>query len=209
MLLFIDNFDSFSHILIDYLARLGQPCRWVQNDVSLDDLVLREPYAGVVLSPGPGTVQDSGNLLALTTYFMKRLPMLGVCLGHQALALAAGGQVVHAAKPLHGKTARLQTTAHAMWTDIPQPAEVVRYHSLIVPQAPAGFEATAYAGNELMAMAHQTLPVWGVQFHPEAQLTQGGLQMMANWLQYCCGVVPHEVPNQKPIIPPMVVGPIL
>ena len=208
MVLFIDSYDSFSHILIDYLARLGQPCQWVQNNVSLADPMLHQPYTGVVLSPGPGTVQQSGNLLALTRHFMHRLPVLGVCLGHQALALAAGGQVRHAAKPMHGKTARLQTAPHAMWHKVPEPVEVVRYHSLLVPEPPTGFEATAWAGGELMAMAHRTLPVWGMQYHPEAQLTQGGLQMIANWLTHACGL---EVQPVKPALantPPMLAGPM-
>ena len=207
MLLFIDNYDSFSRILVDYLARLGQPCRWVQTQIGVDDPILQQPYTGVVLSPGPGRVQDAGNLLALTQHFMGRLPVLGVCLGHQALALAAGGQVSHAAKPVHGKTAQLQTTQHPMWHGVPQPAEVVRYHSLIVPQVPPGFEATAFAGTELMAMAHRTLPVWGVQFHPEAHLTKGGLTLLANWLKVACRVQTKPILKEVIATPPMVAGP--
>lgn len=188
-LLLLDNFDSFTFTLADYLRQLGAEVAVRRNDVSLADLNV-PAFDGIVLSPGPGTPAAAGVMPALIRAYHQTVPMLGVCLGHQALGEFFGAAVVRAARPMHGKVTRMRCdTTDPLFTGLPAEQDVTRYHSLIVSEPlPATLRALAYtAGSppELMALRHHTLPLYGVQFHPEALLTPHGLAMLGNWLRCC------------------------
>ena len=188
-LLLLDNFDSFTFTLADYLRQLGADVTVRRNDVPLADLHVPD-YAGVVLSPGPGTPAAAGVLPALIAAYHRTLPMLGVCLGHQALGEFFGAEVVRAARPMHGKVTALRCdVADPLYAGLPAEQNVTRYHSLIVSEPlPAVLLALARTTGpqpELMALRHRTLPLYGVQFHPEALLTPHGLAMLGNWLRCC------------------------
>lgn len=189
-LLLLDNFDSFTFTLADYLRQLGAEVTVRRNDVALADLRVPD-YAGVVLSPGPGTPAAAGVMPALIRAYHQAVPMLGVCLGHQALGEFFGGRVVRAARPMHGKVTTMRcTVAHdPLFAGLPAEQAVTRYHSLIVDEPlPASLLALAHTTGpqpELMALRHRTLPLYGVQFHPEALLTPYGLAMLGNWLRCC------------------------
>ncbi len=184
--LLLDNYDSFTYILRDYLLQLGVSCTVVKNDThTLEQIKAMHPER-LVISPGPGKPQDAGILMEVVAYFIDKIPMLGVCLGHQAIGLHLGATLTHATRPMHGKTAVVHHHNHPMFDGVPDPFEVMRYHSLILTQT----EATpldviaATPALEIMAVAHQTLPVWGMQFHPESVGTPYGKQMLQNWLRY-------------------------
>lgn len=188
-LLLLDNFDSFTFTLADYLCQLGAEVAVRRNDVSLADLNV-PAFDGIVLSPGPGTPAAAGVMPALIRAYHQTVPMLGVCLGHQALGEFFGAAVVRAARPMHGKVTRMRCdTTDPLFTGLPAEQDVTRYHSLIVSEPlPATLRALAHtAGSppELMALRHHTLPLYGVQFHPEALLTPHGLAMLGNWLRCC------------------------
>ena len=188
-LLLLDNFDSFTFTLADYLRQLGADVFVRRNNVPLAELEALA-FDGIVLSPGPGTPAQAGVMPALIAAFHQTKPMLGVCLGHQALGEFFGAAVVRAARPMHGKVTRMRCdTTDPLFTGLPAEQDVTRYHSLIVSEPlPATLRALAYtAGSppELMALRHHTLPLYGVQFHPEALLTPHGLAMLGNWLRCC------------------------
>ncbi len=188
-LLLLDNFDSFTHTLADYLRQLGADVLVRRNDVPLAALTA-EAFEGIVLSPGPGVPARAGVMPALIAHYHRRLPMLGVCLGHQALGAFFGGTVVRAARPMHGKVADMRCdTSAALFAGLPALQPVTRYHSLILREPlPACLLALAHSTGpapELMAFRHRTLPLHGVQFHPEALLTPQGLAILANWLRCC------------------------
>ena len=188
-LLLLDNFDSFTFTLADYLRQLGAEVVVRRNDVSLADLAVPS-FDGVVLSPGPGTPAQAGVLPALIQEFHRHLPMLGVCLGHQALGEFFGATLARATRPMHGKVAEMVCdTADALFTGLPARQQVTRYHSLILSEPlPLSLRPLAHCVGppaELMALRHCTLPLYGVQFHPEALLTPHGLAILANWLRCC------------------------
>ena len=188
-LLLLDNFDSFTFTLADYLRQLGAEVTVRRNDVPLADLHVPE-YSGVVLSPGPGTPAAAGVMPDLIAAYHQTVPMLGVCLGHQALGEFFGAAVGRAVRPMHGKvTAMRCDTTDPFFAGLPAEQDVTRYHSLIVGEPlPAGLRALAHTAGpqpELMALRHRTLPLYGVQFHPEALLTPHGLAMLGNWLRCC------------------------
>ena len=188
-LLLLDNFDSFTFTLADYLRQLGADVTVRRNDVSLADLRVPD-YDGVVLSPGPGTPAQAGVMPALIRAFHRTVPMLGVCLGHQALGEFFGAEVVRAARPMHGKvTAMRCDPAEPLFAGLPAEQPVTRYHSLVLREPlPPALRALAHTTGpvpELMALRHGTLPLYGVQFHPEALLTPHGLAMLGNWLRCC------------------------
>ncbi|MBT2557731.1 aminodeoxychorismate/anthranilate synthase component II [Hymenobacter sp. ISL-91] len=187
-LLLLDNFDSFTYNLLDYLRQLGCEVLVRRNNVPLTELVALAPEA-VVLSPGPGTPAGAGNLLAVIKAFHQRLPMLGVCLGHQALGQFFGGEVVRGARPMHGKVSDIiWTVPDVLWAGLPARMAVTRYHSLAVCGLPPVLEALAVTTDtraEIMSLRHRSLPLHGVQFHPEALLTTHGLEMLGNWVQSC------------------------
>ncbi|MBV1853293.1 aminodeoxychorismate/anthranilate synthase component II [Catellatospora tritici] len=185
--LVIDNYDSFVYNLVQYLAQLGADCEVRRNDeISLDEVGKFD--APVLLSPGPGTPDNAGICLDLIRAYGGTLPMLGVCLGHQAIGQAFGGAVVRAPELLHGKTSQVHHTGVGVLAGLPDPFTATRYHSLAVAEQtlPPEIEVTARTeSGVVMAMRHRELAVEGVQFHPEAVLTQGGHLLLANWLASC------------------------
>jgi anthranilate synthase component 2 len=190
-LLVIDNYDSFTYNLVQYLGELGAELDVVRNDaVALAELVARRP-AGVVISPGPGRPEDAGLTVAAVTAFGSAVPLLGVCLGHQAIGQAFGGRVVRARTLMHGKTSKIQHGGRGVFAGLPDAFEATRYHSLVVEAAslPEVLEVTARSDDgEIMGLQHRTLPVHGVQFHPESILTGEGKRLLGNFLALCRSV---------------------
>ncbi|WP_138989544.1 aminodeoxychorismate/anthranilate synthase component II [Larkinella sp. C7] len=184
-LLVLDNIDSFTYMLVDYLKQAGATCRVVRNTASLDKITA-ESYDGVVLSPGPGTPRQAGCLLNVIEHYHEQLPMLGVCLGHQALGEYYGARLVKAAKPMHGKLSVIRKSAEdALVANLPDEFMVTRYHSLVLVDLPAELtELSTTNEGENMAFRHRNLPLWGIQFHPEAALTQYGLAILKNWITF-------------------------
>jgi anthranilate synthase component 2 len=191
MVLMIDNYDSFTYNLVQYLGELGEDVRVYRNDqITVDEIAALEPEA-IVISPGPCTPNEAGISLELLRKISPRIPTLGVCLGHQAIGQAFGGQVVRARDVMHGKTSLIHHKGTGVFAGLPSPFRATRYHSLIVSREnlPAEFEITAWTENdngemdEIMGLRHRTLPVEGVQFHPESILTEHGHDLLRNFLQ--------------------------
>jgi anthranilate synthase/aminodeoxychorismate synthase-like glutamine amidotransferase len=205
-LLLLDNFDSFTHTLADYLRQLGAEVLVRRNDVPLAEL-RQLHFDGVVLSPGPGTPAAAGTLLAVIAEYHQRLPLLGVCLGQQALGEFFGAQLRRAARPMHGKVSEIELLGDDPWlAGLPRQQSVTRYHSLVLatstlPAALTPLAVTADAERELMALRHATLPLYGVQFHPEALLTTHGRQWLQNWLRCCNIAVVASSAAQEPLVP--------
>ena len=187
MLLVIDNYDSFTYNLVQYLGELGYDPVVRRNDaVSLADVGALAPDA-IVLSPGPCTPAEAGITVPLVREYGARIPILGVCLGHQAIGEAYGGRVVRAHRVMHGKTSQIVHEGRDLFDSLPSPMEVMRYHSLIVERAsmPESLEILAVAADaedEIHALRHREHSVWGVQFHPESILTAHGKQLLRNFL---------------------------
>jgi len=184
-LVVIDNYDSFTYNLVQYLAEFGERVEVVRNDaLSVADLTAEAPRA-LVISPGPGRPEDAGISMAALRALAGRTPILGVCLGHQCLAAAFGGRVVRAPVPVHGKTSAIRHYGDVLFSGIPDSFQATRYHSLIVEEAtlPPELEVTARTEDGLvMALRHRRLPVYGVQFHPESIATPHGRKLLANFL---------------------------
>lgn len=182
--LLLDNYDSFTYNLYDYLLQAGVGCVVVRNDAPELSFLNPHDFGAVVLSPGPKRPDDAGLMLNLIASWHAQLPILGICLGHQALGAYFGGRVVRAQEPMHGKTSMVQHNGHALFAGIPEHFSVMRYHSLIVNN----LERTPLHGiawtedGTIMALAHRYLPLLGVQFHPESILTECGLQLLKNWV---------------------------
>jgi para-aminobenzoate synthetase component 2 len=187
-ILVIDNYDSFVFNLVQYLGQLGVECDVRRNDeISVHEVGKLRP-AGVLLSPGPGTPERAGICMALISEYAGKLPIFGVCLGHQAFGAAYGATVNRAPELLHGKTSLVTHSGVGVLDGLPSPFTATRYHSLAVVEStlPQEIEVTGRtASGVVMAMRHRTLPIEGVQFHPESVLTQGGHLMLANWLAVC------------------------
>jgi para-aminobenzoate synthetase component 2 len=187
-ILVVDNYDSFVFNLVQYLAQLGADVTVRRNDqIDAQDPILDE-IDGILLSPGPGRPEDAGACVGLIQAAGERTPIFGVCLGHQAIAVAYGGTVERAPELLHGKTSEVEHTGLGVLAGLPDPFIATRYHSLTVIESdlPPELEVTARtAGGVIMALRHRDLAVEGVQFHPESVLTQGGHRMLANWLASC------------------------
>ncbi len=187
MLLVIDNYDSFTYNLVQYFGELGEELVVHRNDaVSVDDVRAMAPRA-IVISPGPCTPAEAGISVPLIRSLGAQIPLLGVCLGHQSIGEAYGGRVIRATRVMHGKTSRITHEQTGLFAGLPSPLEVMRYHSLVVERAslPPELEVIAEAADlpdEVHALRHRTHPVWGVQFHPESILTQGGLTILRNFL---------------------------
>jgi anthranilate synthase/aminodeoxychorismate synthase-like glutamine amidotransferase len=181
--LMIDNYDSFTYNLVQYLGELGAEIETVRNDRAQVDALLDGGYDRVVVSPGPCTPDDAGISLEVVRRLPEAgIPTLGVCLGHQALAQAYGGKVVRHA-PVHGKTTTIRHDGRTIFAGLTSPLIVGRYHSLVVdPELPDCFEQTAEGGGVVMAIRHRDLPAEGVQFHPESVLTDEGKRLLANFL---------------------------
>ncbi|WP_397569739.1 anthranilate synthase component II [Schlesneria sp. T3-172] len=186
MLLLIDNYDSFVYNLARYLVELGCETRVVRNDAITVEGVAELAPRAIIISPGPCTPHEAGVSIPLIRELSHAIPMLGVCLGHQAIAAALGGDVIRAPKPVHGRTSLIQHTGEDLFQDLPQPLRVARYHSLIVDEQtlPSSLRVTARTEEGIpMALQHETRPLYGVQFHPESVLTQSGHQLLANFLR--------------------------
>ena len=185
MILVIDNYDSFTYNLVQYLGELGAEVRVVRNDeASVDDLAALKP-AKLLVSPGPCTPSEAGISCAAIARFGPVIPTLGVCLGHQAIGQVYGGKVIRAGRLMHGKTSPIRHNGQGVLKNMPNPFEAIRYHSLLVERAslPADLEITADTEEgEIMGLRHKKHPVYGVQFHPESILTQSGRQILVNFL---------------------------
>ncbi|MGX9806035.1 anthranilate synthase component II [Exiguobacterium acetylicum] len=185
MIVLIDNYDSFTYNLVQYFGELGQDIRVFRNDaITLEEIEALRPDH-LVISPGPCTPNEAGISLEAIAYFAGKIPILGVCLGHQAIGQVFGGKVIRAKELMHGKVSSLTHDGQGMFEQIPQATPVTRYHSLVIEREtfPEVLEVTAEAGGEIMALRHRTLPIHGVQFHPEAILTRDGKQMLKNFLE--------------------------
>jgi anthranilate synthase component II len=188
MLLVIDNFDSFTYNLVQYLGELGAEPQVFRNDAITLDEIERADYSGIVISPGPGTPSEAGISIALIQRFAGKIPILGVCLGHQAIGEAFGGKIVRAPRPVHGKSCRLSHRGVGVFEGLDHEVEVARYHSLVVDRAslPDVLEVTAETSDGIiMGLRHREFEVEGVQFHPESILTKAGKQMLTTFLTRC------------------------
>ncbi len=188
-LLMIDNYDSFTYNLVQYLGELGAQVDVVRHDVEgIDALMARAPD-GLVISPGPGEPRDAGvSIEAVESFAAAGTPVLGVCLGHQAIGVAFGGRIVRARSIMHGKTSEIEHTGVGVFAGLPQAFEATRYHSLVIEEesCPDVLEVTARTSDgEIMGVRHRELAVEGVQFHPESILTEVGKQLLGNFLKRC------------------------
>lgn len=184
MIVIIDNYDSFTYNLTDLVARKTAICVVRNDSCEVKDIIAMNPQ-GIIISPGPGKPAESGISAAVLAHFWAKIPILGVCLGHQLLAEMTGGKVEKALKPVHGKTSLIEHSSISLFHSLPNPLNVMRYHSLIVAKEglPLEWEIIAEtAEKEIMAMKHRLLPIVGVQFHPESILTAYGDKMIENWL---------------------------
>jgi anthranilate synthase/aminodeoxychorismate synthase-like glutamine amidotransferase len=201
MLLVLDNYDSFTYNLVQYAGELGaEPVVYRNDELTAEQALALRP-AAIVISPGPCTPSEAGISVPLVRASAGVIPLLGVCLGHQAIGAAFGGRVVRADRLMHGKTTLVAHTGHPLFEGIPSPVEVMRYHSLVV--SPDGFpgelEIVAWSsdrppGEEVMALCHRSLPIYGVQFHPESVATLHGKRLLANFLSLAGIAVPSALP---------------
>ncbi len=183
-ILLLDNYDSFTYNLYDYLLQTGVDCTVLRNDAfTMEELELLD-FQAIVLSPGPKRPADAGLMLAVIKRYYQRLPILGICLGHQALGEFFDAKLVKATLPMHGKTSLIQHKGHPIFQKIPEKFTVMRYHSLLLksPLPPTLNCLASTDSGEIMALAHQSLPLIGLQFHPESILSEHGLQLLRNWV---------------------------
>ena len=184
-LLMIDNYDSFTYNLVQYFGELGAPIEVYRNDeISLEDIEALAP-SHLVVSPGPCSPAEAGISVAAISHFAGKLPILGVCLGHQSIGAAFGGRIVRAQQLMHGKTSEIHTLQQGVFAGLPPTFTVNRYHSLAIERSslPAELEITAWTDDgEIMGVRHRTLPIEGVQFHPESVLTEHGHSLLKNFL---------------------------
>ncbi len=194
MILVIDNYDSFVHNLARYVRELGRTCRVLRNDAVDIDAIERLAPSHIIISPGPCTPNEAGISCAVIARLGARVPILGVCLGHQCIGQVYGGRIRRAARPVHGKTALIRHDRRGVFAGLPEPLRVTRYHSLVVEREslPASLVVTAETEDgAIMGLAHRAHPVVGVQFHPEAALTEHGHALLRNFLT---GFAKEEAP---------------
>lgn len=188
MFLMIDNYDSFVYNLVRYIRELDQDVLVVRNDkISLQDVARLNP-AGVILSPGPKHPRDGGVCPAIIQTYKGRIPVLGICLGHQSIAYAFGGKICKGPQPMHGKVTPIRHDGKGVFSRLPNPLSVTRYHSLVVERdgLPDQLEVTAWDGDGIiMGIRHKIYPIEGVQFHPEAELTESGHRLLSNFIGMC------------------------
>jgi len=186
MLLMIDNYDSFTYNLVQYFGELGETVEVHRNDkITVSEIIARHPER-LVISPGPCSPDEAGISVTAIRELAGRLPILGVCLGHQSVGQAFGGRIVRADRLMHGKTSPIHHDGRELFAGLANPFEATRYHSLLIEKAtlPSCLEITAWtAEEEIMGVRHRDLPVWGVQFHPESILTVEGKQLLRNFLE--------------------------
>ena len=195
MILMIDNYDSFTYNLVQYLGELGERLLVKRNDAITVAGAKRLHPSAIVISPGPGRPADAGISSELIHAFAGRVPILGVCLGHQCIGEVFGGQVIRAKRPMHGKTSKIYHRGTGVLKGLPNPFEATRYHSLIVKRdtLPGSLAVTGWtAEREIMALQHKRFPVYGVQFHPESILTAAGKQLLKNFLALAHAVRAHS-----------------
>ncbi|MCB0698707.1 MAG: aminodeoxychorismate/anthranilate synthase component II [Chitinophagales bacterium] len=184
MWILLDNYDSFTYILLHYLQQTGNECVVYRNDeLSVTELAALNPER-IIISPGPETPLQAGITMDVIEHFHKTTPILGVCLGHQALGMYFGGKLVHTPYPMHGKTSEVTHNDHPLYNNIPSPCTVMRYHSLAIDEIEnTGLIPLAHTvdDNTLMALAHETYPCVGIQYHPESIGTNDGQQLINNW----------------------------
>ena len=186
MLLLIDNYDSFTYNLRGYFEMLGVPVNVVRNDSPDLEDVLKSGIDAIVLSPGPKRPSDAGQLMHIVARYYTKVPILGICLGHQAIGEFFGAQLVRSREPMHGRTSVLEVYGHKIFEGVTD-FEVMRYHSLVLDEIPESLDVIARARDtlEVMAICHCTLPLTGLQFHPESILTHDGFRILANWVEMC------------------------
>jgi anthranilate synthase/aminodeoxychorismate synthase-like glutamine amidotransferase len=184
MVLLIDHFDSFTWNIYHYIQMCGQACTLVREDEGVIDAIEKAQPAGIVLSPGPMRPENHPVMQEVLQMYHKQLPMLGICLGHQAIGVFFGAKLVKGSVPVHGKVSEIKHCTHPMYSEIPGSLQVARYHSLVLAGLEdTPLEITAQTGDGLpMSLAHKELPLWGVQYHPEAIQTEYGLQLLKNWI---------------------------
>ena len=186
MLLMLDNYDSFTYNIVQYLGELGEEVKVFRNDkITLEEIEALAP-GRIVISPGPCSPEEAGISVEVVRRFAGRIPILGVCLGHQSIGYAFGGKVIKSATLMHGKTSPILHDGRELFEGLPNPFAATRYHSLIVEREslPAELEVTAWvAEGEIMGLRPRPLPIWGVQFHPESILTEGGMELLGNFLK--------------------------
>ena len=186
MLLMIDNYDSFTYNIVQYFGELGAKVQVFRNDqITLEEIERLAPQQ-LVVSPGPCSPEEAGISVAAIRHFAGKLPILGVCLGHQSIGAAFGGTIVRSATLMHGKTSPIHHDGRELFAGLPNPFQATRYHSLVVERAsfPTCLEITAWVEEgEIMGLRHRELPIWGVQFHPESILTEGGMDILRNFLE--------------------------
>ena len=186
MILMIDNYDSFTYNLVQYLGELGQEVKVFRNDALTVKDIKRLNPAKIVISPGPGRPEDAGISCEVVREFAGKIPILGVCLGHQAIGYVFGGKIVGAKRLMHGKTSKIYHNKKDIFKGIPNPFLATRYHSLLVERKslPDCFEIIAQTReDEIMGLKHKEYPLWGVQFHPESILTKSGKQILDNFIK--------------------------
>lgn len=185
MLLMIDNYDSFTYNIVQYFYQLGEDVLVHRNDrITIEAIEALQPDR-LVISPGPCSPEEAGISVEAIRHFAGKIPILGVCLGHQSIGAAFGGKVIRSISLMHGKTSPIHHDGRELFHGLPNPFQATRYHSLVVERAtlPDCLEVTAWVDNgEIMGLRHKELPVWGIQFHPESILTEGGMDMLRNFL---------------------------
>ncbi len=209
VIVLIDNYDSFVYNLARYLERLGQKTRVVRNDAVTAEVVNQWQPAGIVLSPGPCAPDQAGCSLEVVAQLAETIPILGVCLGHQTVAQAFGGSVIRAGRPIHGQSTLVEHNATGLFAGLPSPLRVGRYHSLIADAQtlPDCLEVSAWTAEGIvMAIRHRQWPTFGVQFHPESVLTEGGYLLLANFLRTAGCPLPQPLPttSSELAVPPVV-----
>ena len=192
MIVMIDNYDSFTYNLVQYIKQLGAPVKVLRNDAcSIEDLVKIKP-AGLVISPGPGRPESAGISVDAIKFFFKKIPVLGVCLGHQSIAVAFGGKIISAKHIMHGKTSKIHSDGLGLYKGLISPFTAMRYHSLAVSSndLPDCLTITSKTDdNEIMGLRHKKYPVEGIQFHPESIMTPHGMHLLSNFLNITSGAV--------------------